>query len=85
MLALVEIPEHGDAVFASRGGEGTVGGHGYCVDVAGVAVVVGLELELGQLPNLKEGVSKCDEKRKKDNGQRSWWKNVVSSSRSSLK
>lgn len=52
MLALVEVPEHGDAVFASGGSEGTIGRHGYSVDVSGVSVVVGLQLELGQLPDL---------------------------------
>jgi len=54
VLALVEIPEHGDAVFASRGGEGAIGGHGYSVDVPSVAVVVGLQLELGQLPDFDD-------------------------------
>ena len=58
MLALVEVPEHGDSIFASGGSERTIGGNGYGVDVAGVAVVVGLELELGQLPNLTTTVSK---------------------------
>ena len=45
MLALVEIPEHSDAVLASRSGERAIGGDGHCVDVAGVTIVIGLQLE----------------------------------------
>ena len=52
MLAVVEVPEHGDAVLASRGSKRTIGGDGESVDVAGVAVVVGLQLALGELPDL---------------------------------
>lgn len=52
MLALVEVPEHGDTVLATGCGEGTVGRNGDGVDVASVAVVVGLELELLELPDL---------------------------------
>ena len=52
VLALVEVPKHGDAVLATGGGEGSIGGDGEGVDVAGVAVVVGLELALGELPDL---------------------------------
>jgi hypothetical protein len=52
VLAVVEVPKHGDAVLATRGSEGSVGGDGKGVDVTGVTVVVGLELALGELPNL---------------------------------
>ena len=52
MLALVEVPEHGDTVLASRGAEGTVGRDGDGGDVAGVAKVVGAQLALGKLPDL---------------------------------
>ena len=52
VLRLVEVPEHGGAVLATRGAEGAVGGDGDGVDVAGVADVVGLELAGGELPNL---------------------------------
>ena len=45
MLALVEIPEHGDAIFASRSSERAIRGNGHCVNVAGVTIVVGLQLE----------------------------------------
>lgn len=41
------------AVLAARGAKGAVGGNGDGVDVAGVADVVGAELALGELPNLK--------------------------------
>lgn len=43
MLGLIEIPEHGCAVFATRSAEGAVGGDGDSVDVAGVADMVGLD------------------------------------------
>ena len=54
VLALVEVPEHDDAVLSARGTEGAVGGDGDAVHVARVSVVVGLELELGQVPDLDE-------------------------------
>lgn len=53
MLALVEIPEHGDAVLATGRGERTIGGDGDGVDVADVTVVVGLQLELLEFPDLR--------------------------------
>ena len=52
VLPLVQVPEHGNAVLATRCGKRTVGGDRDGVDVAGVAVVVGLELELRKLPDL---------------------------------
>lgn len=52
VLAVRELPEHGDAVLASGGAERTIGGDGDGVDVTGVAVVVGLQLALAELPNL---------------------------------
>ena len=58
VLALVEVPEHGDTVLATGGREGTVGGDRDGVDVTRVAVVVGLELELREFPDLRRRVSK---------------------------
>ena len=52
MLGLVEVPEHGCAVFAAGGAEGAVGGDGYGIDVAGVADVVGLDAAGGEFPDL---------------------------------
>jgi hypothetical protein len=52
VLALVEIPEHRDSVLAARRRERAVGRDGDGVDVAGVAVVVRLQLELLELPDL---------------------------------
>ena len=52
VLALVEVPEHGDTVLTAGRRKRTVGGNGDGVDVASVTVVVGLELELRKLPNL---------------------------------
>jgi len=45
VLALIEVPEHGNTVFATRSREGSVGGDRNCVDVARVSVMVGLQLE----------------------------------------
>ena len=56
VLALVEVPEHGDTILAAGGREGTIGRNRDGVDVAGVAVVVGLELELRELPHLKDEI-----------------------------
>lgn len=53
MLALVEVPKHGDTVFSTGGGKGTIWGDGEGVDVTGVTVVVGLQLALAELPNLE--------------------------------
>jgi hypothetical protein len=52
VLGLVKVPEHGGAVLATGGAEGTVGRDGDGVDVASVADVVSLELAGGELPNL---------------------------------
>lgn len=52
MFALVQVPEHGDTILATGSGQGTVGRDGKGVDVSSVSVVVGLELALGQLPDL---------------------------------
>lgn len=52
MLGLVEIPKHDDAVLATGGAQGTIGGNGDGVDVTVVADVVGAELALVELPDL---------------------------------
>lgn len=54
VLGLVEVPEHGGTVLATRCAERAIGGDGDGVDVAGVADVVGLQLAAGQLPNLDQ-------------------------------
>lgn len=52
VLALVQVPEHGDSVLSTGGAERAVGGDGDGGDVAGVAPVRRAELALAQLPNL---------------------------------
>lgn len=52
MFGLVEVPEHGGAVFTAGGAEGAVRGDGDGVDVAGVADVVGLDAAGRELPDL---------------------------------
>jgi hypothetical protein len=52
VLAVVEVPKHGDTVLATGGGEGTIWGDSEGVDVTSVAVVVGLQLALVELPDL---------------------------------
>ena len=53
VLGLVQVPEHGGTVLATRGAEGSVGGDGDGVDVASVADVVSLELAGGEFPDLE--------------------------------
>ncbi len=53
VLGLVEVPEHGCAVFAAGGAEGAVGGDGHGVNVASVADVVGLDAARGKFPDLE--------------------------------
>ena len=55
VFGFVEVPEHGCAVFAARGAEGTVGGDGDGVYVAGVADVVSLDAAGGEFPDLDFG------------------------------
>ncbi len=52
VLAIVEIPQHGDTVLTTSGAERTIRGNSDSVDVTSVTVVVGLQLALGQIPNL---------------------------------
>lgn len=58
VLSVIEIPEHGNAILATRGSKRAIGGDRDRVDVASVAVVVCPELALGELPDLaKSGTS----------------------------
>ena len=52
MLVVSEVPEHGLAVLAAAGAQGAVGAEGDGVKVPGVANVVGLQLAVGQVPDL---------------------------------
>lgn len=57
VLALVEVPEHGNTVLTTGGSEGAVGRDGEGVKVTGVTVVSGLQLAVGELPDLARIVS----------------------------
>lgn len=52
VLGLVQVPQHGGSVFTARGAEGAVRGDSDCVDVAGVADVVGLDAAGSEFPDL---------------------------------
>lgn len=52
MFALVEIPEHCDAIFTTRCSKGAVRRNRDGVDVSSVPIVVGFQFELGKLPDL---------------------------------
>ena len=52
VLALVQVPEHGDTITSTRGAERTIGRNGDSVDVTRVSDVVGAQLALGKLPDL---------------------------------
>jgi hypothetical protein len=60
VLAVVKVPKHGDTVLSSGGSERSIGGNGEGVDVTSVAVVVGLELALGKLPDLERVSAELD-------------------------
>lgn len=57
VLGLVQVPEHGGSVLATRSAERTIGGDSDGVDVAGVADVVGLDAARGEFPNLESSAS----------------------------
>lgn len=57
VLGLVQVPQHGGTVLATGGAQGSIGGDGDGVDVAGVADVVGLQLAGRELPNLCANMS----------------------------
>lgn len=52
MFVFVEVPEHGDAVFAARRTQGSVWRDGNGGDVAAVSEMIGLQLALCHVPNL---------------------------------
>ena len=52
MLAIVEVPEHGLAVLATTGTQRTIRGQSHGVQIASVTNVVGLQLAVGQVPDL---------------------------------
>ena len=66
VLALVQVPQHGDTVLATRGAEGTVRGNSDGVDVAGVSGQVSNQLAVLEVPDLlrREGKRGRGEKRK---------------------
>ena len=54
VLAIVEVPQHCDAVLSTRGGKRAIGRDGDSVDVTLVSEVVRAELAFCELPDLKE-------------------------------
>ncbi len=52
MLAVVEVPKHGNAIFSTGGSKRAIGGNGDGVNVTLVSIVVGAELALCELPDL---------------------------------
>lgn len=52
VLGLVQVPQHGGAVLATRRAERSIGGDRDGVDVASVADVISLDLASSELPNL---------------------------------
>ena len=52
MLVVSEVPEHGLAVLAAASAQGAVRAEGDGVKVPGVTHVVGLQLAVGQVPDL---------------------------------
>jgi len=58
VLAFIEVPEHGLSVLTTRRTEWTIRGDCHRVQVPAVPVVVGLQLAVGQIPNLKDKLPK---------------------------
>lgn len=52
MLGLVQVPQHGGAILATRRAQGAIRGDGDGVDVAGVTDVVGLDAASSKVPDL---------------------------------
>ena len=52
VLALVKVPEHGDTILATGGSERAIWRYRDGIDVARVAIVIGLQLELLEFPDL---------------------------------
>ena len=52
MLVIGKVPQHGLAVLAAAGAQGAVRAEGDGVKVPGVTHVVGLQLAVGQVPDL---------------------------------
>ena len=52
VLGLIQIPEHGGAIFTAGSAEGAVGRDSDGVDVAGVTDVIGLDAAGGEFPDL---------------------------------
>ena len=52
VLAIIEVPQHGLGILAAGSTEGTVRGHSDSVQVASMTNVVGLQLAVGQVPDL---------------------------------
>ena len=69
VLALVQVPQHGDTVLATRGAEGTVRGNSDGVDVARVTRQVGDQLAVLEVPDLKKRKKKKRE-REREKGVR---------------
>lgn len=67
MLALIEIPKHGNTILASRRSKRTVWRDGHSVDVAGVPEMVSPQLELRELPHLELEKSVIVENHRKEN------------------
>lgn len=57
VFALIQVPKHGNTILASWCSKRTIRGNGNGVDVSGVAIVVGLQFELWEFPDLVIGVN----------------------------
>lgn len=54
MLALLQIPKHGNTIFATGGAQRTVWRHGHGVEVTGVVLQVRAELAVCKVPDLDQ-------------------------------
>uniref|UniRef100_A0A182KI47 Uncharacterized protein n=1 Tax=Anopheles christyi TaxID=43041 RepID=A0A182KI47_9DIPT len=59
MLAVIQIPQEGATILATRRAQRTIGRHGHRVEVSIVSEMVDLQLAVGQIPNLHHTIPTC--------------------------
>ena len=77
VFAIVEIPEHGDTILATRGSKRPIGRYRHSVDVPSVPVVICAQLAFGKLPYLISNVISLVKTLIITGGAKQNWKAVI--------
>lgn len=56
VFAVIEVPQHGLAVFAAASAEAAIWRHGHSIQVSGVSGMVDLEAAVGEVPHFDHAV-----------------------------